>query len=180
MEASNRKILTHQERISTTCVIVCWFLNFSRCLFFIHYSLHAFSHCQFFASVFKPLLFFWSFLLHFSSHFISFTHWENFQTRDVQGNLRWGKSDLLILHFSTEIWKKKKKGCPQTFTTNTAPFKPQLSAVRSVFSSFFLCMDPLINFVPALFSFTKYWKKIETPLNSNWQIIQTWLDYASI
>lgn len=148
------------------------------CLFYILQSPY-FPTLSIICSCFQSTSFFWSFLLHFSSHFVSFAHWENFQTQDIQENSTRGKCDHLILHFATEIWKKKEK-CPQSFTTNTAPFKPQLSAVRSVFSSFCLCTDPLFNFVPALFSVTKYWKKTETPLNSRWQIIQTWLDYTSI
>lgn len=126
-----------------------------------------FSTLSVLCSCFQPTYFFLRFLLRFSSHFVSFTHWEEFSNTGFSSQFQ--KRQMWSSHPHTLLEKPGKKKCPQCFTTNMAPFKHQLLSVRSVFI-FFLCTDRLLNFIPALFSFAKYWKEIGTPSSSNWQI----------
>lgn len=123
MEASIRKISTYLNTPSTAYVTICWVLNFSGCLVFICYKLHTFPYCLFFAPVFNPLIFSLRIPLHFSSHFVSFTYWEEFSNTGFSGSS----------HPTLFYRNQEKKKCSQCFT---APFKYQFLSVRSVFLFF--------------------------------------------
>lgn len=105
---------------------------------FLFYILQCpyFSTLSVLCSCFQPAYFFLRFLLHVSSHFVSFTHCEEFSNTgfSTQFKKRQMQSSPPTCFYRNQEGKKK---CPQCFTTNMALFKHQLSSVRPVFSFFY-------------------------------------------